>query len=127
MRKANRGDRGSASIWIIVGAVVVLVAAYVAMFRTTAVLARHKAESAADLAALAAAGGIGVDADSAAMCARAAAIAAANGASITSCLPRLGADGRSGTVDVTVTVAFQMIAIGAERATGTARAGREPP
>jgi secretion/DNA translocation related TadE-like protein len=85
------------------------------------VLARHRAESAADFAALAAAGRIGVGGDG---CAAAAALAAANGATLVRCRANLEPDGRTGTVDVTVSLAVRLPVLGAERVVGTARAGR---
>jgi secretion/DNA translocation related TadE-like protein len=91
------------------------------VLRTEAVLARHRAESAADLAALAAAGRIGVGADE---CAAARAIAAANGAAISRCSLELAADGRSGTVDVRVSASASLPVVGARTVTASARASR---
>ncbi len=92
--------------------------------RTTAVVARHRAESAADLAALAAAAAIGVADDSEAVCAAAGPIAEANGASLASCAPAIDADGRTGSVTVRVTVLAHLPGWGAVRPSATARAGR---
>jgi secretion/DNA translocation related TadE-like protein len=89
--------------------------------RTAAVLARHRAESAADFAALAAAGRIGLGGDS---CAAAAELAAANGAALVRCRAYVGSDGRTGTVDVTVSLPIQLPVLGIERVIATARAGR---
>jgi secretion/DNA translocation related TadE-like protein len=118
------GDRGSASLWVVAGGVLVLLVALVAVLRGSAVLARERAEAAADLAALAAADGIGVDGSSVAVCARATVIAAANKARVVGCAVRLGADGRTGTVDVTVAVRVRLVGVGATSVQAHARAGR---
>ncbi len=94
--------------------------------RTTAVVARHRAESAADLAALAAAAAIGVADDSAAVCAAAGPIAEANGASLASCTLAINADGRTGSVTIRVTVLAHLPGWGAVHTSATARAGRLP-
>lgn len=120
---------GSASIWVLAFGLLVLVVGYAAVLREAAVLGRHRAEAAADLAALAGAGRIGVGLD---YCAVAGRIAVANGAVLTGCQLVLAPDGRSGTVEVRVRVA-----IGLAGATGlpgladmgvlaSARAGRVP-
>ena len=116
-------DRGSASIWVLAGALLLFAVAAIGTLRGLAVLARHRAESAADLAALAAAGRIGLSDDS---CARAAGIAVRNGARVTSCRVALAADGRSGTVRVVVAVRAQLPGFGTRLVTASARAGREP-
>jgi secretion/DNA translocation related TadE-like protein len=116
-----RGDRGSASVWVLACSALVLLIGVATSMRTAAVLARHRAESAADFAALAAAGRIGLGGDG---CAAAAALAAANGAALVRCLAELGPDGRTGTVDVSVSLAVQLPVLGAERVIATARAGR---
>jgi secretion/DNA translocation related TadE-like protein len=87
-----RSEAGSASIWLLGCAVLLLVVAAFAAGRGAAVLARHRAESAADLAALAAGGQIGVDAR---YCRAAAEIAARNGAALAGCRPDIAADGRA--------------------------------
>jgi secretion/DNA translocation related TadE-like protein len=123
-RRARRPrDTGSASIWVLACAVLVLVVAALAAIRGLAVLARHRAESAADLAALAAAGRIGISAD---YCARAAAVARRNGAAVTSCSPDLSADGRTGSVVVTVHLNVDLPLVGGRTVAATARAGRMP-
>ena len=94
--------------------------------RTTAVVARHRAESAADLAALAAAAAIGVADDSEAVCAAAGPIAEANGASLASCAPAIDADGRTGSVTIRATVRAHLPLWGTVRTSATARAGRLP-
>jgi secretion/DNA translocation related TadE-like protein len=101
----------------------VLLVATVVVLRTLAVLARHRAEADADLAALATAGQIGVS-DRA--CVAAERIAARNGARLRSCHLTLDASGRSGTVVVRVTVAARLPVVGATEVTASARAGRLP-
>jgi secretion/DNA translocation related TadE-like protein len=102
----------------------VLLVALVAVVRGSAVLARERAEAAADLGALAAADGIGVDGTSAVICARARTIAAANQARLVSCAVRLGVDGRTGTVAVSVSVRVRLAEVGAVVVRAQARAGR---
>jgi len=98
------------------------------LLRETAVLARHRAETAADLAALAAAGRIGLDPDAATSgCALAARVAAANGAALVSCAADLALDGRSGAVDVAVRVPVRLPILGGGTASASARAGRLVP
>jgi secretion/DNA translocation related TadE-like protein len=104
--------------------VLVALAGTAAMLRTEAVLARHRAESAADLAALAAAGRIGVGTD---YCAAARRIASADGAVLDRCLPALDPDGRSGTVTVRVRANVHLPVVGTRTVTATARAGRLKP
>lgn len=118
------GDRGSATIWVVAGGVLVLLVAMVAVIRGSAVLARERAEAAADLAALAAADGIGIDRSSADLCRRACPIAAANQARLVGCAARLGVDGRTGTVDVTVAVAVRLAVVGLVVVHAHARAAR---
>jgi secretion/DNA translocation related TadE-like protein len=102
-------------------AALVFVIATIAMVRASAVLARHRAESAADLSALAAAGEIGV---SERICSAARRIASANGARLRSCSPALSPDGRSGAVTVRVEVSVHLPLVGARDAIASARAGR---
>lgn len=116
-----RGDRGSASIWVLACSALVLVVATIGMVRGSAVLARHRAESAADLAALAAAAQIGV---SDKICVAATRIATANSARVRSCATDLAADGRSGTVTVRVEVVVSLLFVGKRHAVASARAGR---
>lgn len=124
MSPAPRRDRGAAAVWVLgCGAVVLAVGLFV-LVRSLAVLARHRAETAADLAALAAASRIGVGGDP---CTSAGAVAAANGATVSSCLVRLGPGGRSGTVRVEVRAEADLPVVGARTVTARARAGRLPP
>lgn len=117
------GSRGSASIWVLACSALVMLCGVVGLLRTTAVLARHRAESAADLAALAAAGQIGVSAD---VCQAARPVASANGATLMRCQVTLAEDGRSGSVDVEVRMAVHLAAVGDQQVTATARAARLP-
>jgi secretion/DNA translocation related TadE-like protein len=112
-------------VWVVVAGLLVLLAASVVVARTEAVLARHRADVAADLAALAAAGEIGLRPPQE-LCSRAATVAAADGARITSCTADLSADGRSGTVLVTVAVAVSLPFVGRQQARASARAARLP-
>ncbi|MGI8879423.1 MAG: Rv3654c family TadE-like protein [Jatrophihabitans sp.] len=125
LRPAVR-DRGSATIWVLCGALTVLALGLVVLARSEIVLARHRVEAAADLAALAAASGIGVDASSSAMCSRARQVARSNGAGLDSCQVQLGPDGRTGTVTVRVSAQLHVAVIGSTRVSSSARAGRLP-
>ena len=121
MTSGYRADKGSASVWVLACSALVLLIGVATSMRTAAVLARHRAESAADFAALAAAGRIGLGGDS---CAAAAALAAANGAALVHCRTNLATDGRTGTVEVSVSLAVRLPGLGMERVVATARAGR---
>ena len=116
-------DRGSATLWVIGCIALLLVVAEVATVRTAAVVARHRAESAADLAALAAAQHIGIDDG---LCAAAARVALANGARLQGCAPQLAADGRSGTVVARVVLSVHLPVAGSRQVVASARAGRLP-
>ena len=94
----GEADQGSATIWTLGVALLFLAATYVVLVVCVAVGARHRAEAAADLAALAGAAAAQNGADG---CASAATIAYANGASVTSC--DLADDG-------TVTVRVRVVA-----------------
>ncbi|MGI8762265.1 MAG: Rv3654c family TadE-like protein [Jatrophihabitantaceae bacterium] len=121
-----RDERGSASIWVLGCGALVIAVALAATLRGFAVLARHRAESAADLAALAAAARIGIASDA---CASAARVAAANGAAIQACVPSLATDGRSGAVLIRLRLRIELPVVGVRDVTASARAGREavPP
>jgi secretion/DNA translocation related TadE-like protein len=119
-----RGDRGSATIWVLAFIALIVSAAFLGMSRTAAVLARHRVERAADLAALAAAEQIG---RSEQPCAAATQLAERNGAVVTTCALQLDASARSGTVVVTVIRAVHLPIAGNQTATARARAGRLPP
>lgn len=116
-------ERGSATIWVLSCCALLMLVAAAATVRAAAVLARHRVETAADLAALAAAGGIGI---TAAPCERARAIARRNGARLEFCRVRLAADGRSGQAAVTVTATVRLPLVGARSTVASARAARLP-
>lgn len=114
-------QRGSATLWVIGAIALLLVVTEVAVVRTAAVVARHRAESAADLAALAAAQHIGIDDG---QCAAAALVATANGARLRDCAVHLDAGGRSGTVLARVVLHIRLPVAGARDVVASARAGR---
>lgn len=116
-------DGGSASIWVLTVSALVLLIALAVQQRSLAVLLRHRAETAADLAALAAAGHIGVDGSG---CAAAARVASADGTRLLACAVRLDPTGRSGDVAVRVGVSARFAVVGAGSVTATARAARPP-
>jgi secretion/DNA translocation related TadE-like protein len=116
-----RHDRGSATIWVLAAATLVLALATAVALRTAAVLARHRASAAADAAALAAADQIGVGDQP---CAAAARSAAANGARLLTCTPDLAVDGRSGTVTVIVARSVDLPVVGVQTVRARARAER---
>jgi secretion/DNA translocation related TadE-like protein len=119
-----RGEDGSATIWVLGCAALLAVVTAVAVLRGAAVLARHRAEGAADLAALAAAGHIGLDR---AGCAAAAAVAAANGARLQSCVLSQGVDARTGSVVVRVVMPVHVPGAAVGSVSASARAGRGGP
>lgn len=120
-RESVRRDTGSASIWVLACCALLVVVTAFATLRALAVLARHRAEASADLAAIAAASQIGVN-DKA--CVVATRIAERNGARLRRCRLDVAPDGRSGTVLVAVTVSVRLPVVGAEQIQATARAGR---
>ena len=110
------GERGSATVWVFALSAVLAVVGAAAVVVAVAVTARHRAGSAADLAALAAAGQAVIgDPDA---CAVAADVAARNGARLTSCTLQEGA-----VVAVTVSVPLRLGPLGEHAASGRARAG----
>ncbi len=122
-RQPDPRDRGAAAVWVLGCAAVVLAVGVLVLVRGLSVLARHRAETAADFAALAAATRIGVGGDP---CTAAREIAAANAAVLQSCSVSLGADGRSGTVRVEVLAHADLPVVGERSLTARARAGRLP-
>ncbi|MBX6750926.1 MAG: flp pilus-assembly TadE/G-like family protein [Micromonosporaceae bacterium] len=98
-RGLSRGDRGAASVWVLAVGLAVIVVAQALVVIGSATVARHRAQAAADLAALAAAMKV-LDGESAA-CARAAEVSARNGASLVAC--RLDGFDVIVTVEVAVT------------------------
>jgi secretion/DNA translocation related TadE-like protein len=112
-------DRGIATVWAATAIAVLMTILMIALHLGTVVLARHRAEAAADLAALAAAAVAVQGADPA--CARAAEIATAMGGEVTTC----GLAGWDALVEVGVPVPLALPGLGT--ATGRARAGPVPP
>jgi secretion/DNA translocation related TadE-like protein len=121
MHRVRGDDTGSASIWVLACCALLVVVTAFATLRALAVLARHRAEAGADLAAVAAASQIGVSDKS---CVLAMRIAVRNGARLRACRLDVAPDGRSGTVVVTVTVSVRLPILGAQQVRATARAGR---
>ena len=119
MTAAER-ERGSATVWAVALAGVLAAVGLAAVLVGAAVVARHRAASAADLAALAAASRA-VAGDPAA-CATADEVAQANGAALTTC-----AVGDGAVVEVTVEVGVLLGPLGTRSASAVARAGPVPP
>lgn len=138
-------ERGSAVVWVLACGALLLAIGAVVSARTAAVLARHRVEAAADLAALAGAGALGGPGDP---CAAAARVAARNDTDLVSCVvvPPADtgttadgtADGTAGvggdvgggggdTVSVRVRATLDLPLVGRREATASARAGRGPP
>ncbi|MER6359407.1 Rv3654c family TadE-like protein [Kitasatospora sp. NPDC001527] len=86
----RRADTGSATVWLLACALLGCLACTAGLSVGAVVGARHRAESAADLAALAAADRLLLDADGG--CARAEAVAAAQEAAVVSCAVDRAAD-----------------------------------
>jgi secretion/DNA translocation related TadE-like protein len=120
----RRCDSGSASVWLLSCCALVGLVAAVTVARGVAVLARHQVESAADLAALAAAAQIGTNHD---ICTAARRIALVNGARMTGCRFRIAPDGRAGSVRIDAAVAVRLPLAGPWTAAATARASRLEP
>lgn len=120
-RGHDSAEAGSASIWVLACVALLLVVAGAITVRGVAVLARHRAESAADLAALAGAGQIGV---SDRICSAVEATAARNRATVRACTTSIAPDGRSGTVLVRVAVPVDLPVVGRQLVVASARAGR---
>jgi secretion/DNA translocation related TadE-like protein len=118
--RPGRGDRGSATVWVLAlsGVLVALGAAGVLV--GSAVVIRHRAEAAADLAALAAAGN--AVAGWADPCATASSVAVANGAVLEACSVLPGA-----VVQIRVGVRMPMGPLGLRWARASARAGPVAP
>ncbi|NEK60539.1 flp pilus-assembly TadE/G-like family protein [Geodermatophilus sabuli] len=122
MTRWNRSDRerGSATVWVVALSGVLAAIGVAAVLVGSAVVARHRATGAADLAALAAAeqavrGASGP-------CAVAAEVARANGARLTGCAVDAAA-----VVDVAVQVAVRLGPLGVRHAPARARAGPVAP
>ncbi|MFI7533795.1 Rv3654c family TadE-like protein [Streptosporangium sp. NPDC049376] len=109
-------DRGGATIWMAGFMTLVLMAMAVIMLAGTVRAARHRAMSAADLSALAAARLAFADPRRA--CAQAASLAEGNGVRLTRC----SVNGH-GVADVQVTVRLRLPTVGSQTVTAVARAG----
>ena len=108
-------DRGSASIWVLAAGLVFVSFATTAVLAGSAAIARHRAQSAADLGALA--GAVDVVVDPGGACGAAAAVIAENGAAMTAC--------RVDTLDIVVAASVPVAGAigGIGPAVGVARAG----
>ncbi|MGV0744209.1 Rv3654c family TadE-like protein [Mycolicibacterium sp. XJ870] len=113
------GDRGSASLLAAAMIAILLIFTACAAYLGAAVIARHRAQAAADLAALGAAGAVASGPDGA--CAQATRIASAMRASVTAC--RI--DGLDVVLDVQVAVDLGRWGVGPAKA--AARAGPAEP
>jgi secretion/DNA translocation related TadE-like protein len=118
--RRGRGDRGSATVWVLALSGVLVALAAAALLVGSAVVTRHRAEAAADLAALAAAGDAA--SGSAAPCAAASSVAVANGAVLEACTVLPGA-----VVQIRVGVRMAMGPLGVRWARTSARAGPVAP
>ncbi|MFB7376072.1 Rv3654c family TadE-like protein [Kitasatospora purpeofusca] len=112
--RRRRSDTGSATVWLLAGVLIGCVAFTAALSLGAVVGARHRAESAADLAALAAADRLLVDADGG--CARARAVAAAQAAAVVSCAADLPADAVEVVAEAPVTGLPVRLPVGPARA-----------
>ena len=120
MRRLTWDDRGSATVWVLALCGVLVSLGAAAVLVGGAVAGRHRAEAAADLAALAAAGrAVSGAADP---CAAAESVASANGAVLESCAVHPGA-----VVEVRVTVGVMLGPLGRRPASARARAGPAGP
>lgn len=114
-----RGDRGSGALWVLAVSMVAVLAAAGVAVRGLAAVARHRADTAADFAALAAA--LHAPDGATTACEKARSVATSNGATLASC--RL-----AGAV-ATVTVSTPLAAVGSLprfKAHAEARAGPGP-
>ncbi|SDC43347.1 helicase/secretion neighborhood TadE-like protein [Geodermatophilus telluris] len=113
-------ERGSATVWTVALAGVLVAVGLAAVLVGAAVVARHRAGAAADLAALA--GAARAVAGDPAACDTAGEVARANGAALTACTVADGA-----VVAVTVEVAVRLGPLASRTAQGRARAGPVAP
>lgn len=120
MTGRRAGERGSASVWVLALSGLLALIAAATVLVGAAVLARHRATAAADLAALAAAGRA-VLGDPAA-CSVGERVAQQNSAELIGCAVSAGA-----IVDVTVRVPVHLGRLGVFSATAAARAGPVAP
>lgn len=116
------GERGSGAVLALTVVAVLGVVTLVAVSAAAVALARHRAETAADLGALAAADGVGLLSDQQA-CEQARSVVGANEATLESCV----VDGAEVVVVAQVWVVLPLLLGGGRAAVhATARAGREP-
>jgi secretion/DNA translocation related TadE-like protein len=115
MRRARPGERGSATVWMVMACGVLALVGAAAVLGGAAVVARHRATTAADLAALAGAVRAVEGADA---CGAAERLASANAAQLVTCSATPGA-----VVDVEVSVPVRLGPLGVFSATARARAG----
>ena len=120
LRSRVSGERGSATVWVVALAGVLAAIGVAAVLVGAAVVGRHRATTAADLAALAAAEHAVRGAPGA--CAAAGEVAGANGARLTACTVGDGA-----VVEVAVAVPVRLGPLGVSRAGARARAGPVAP
>lgn len=113
------GERGSATVWTTALAAVLALVGAAAVLVGAAVVARHRAGSAADLAALAVA--VRAVRGDPGACVTGAAVAAENGAELVDC-----AVGPDAVVAVEVSVPVRLGPLGLLAAGGRARAGPVP-
>ncbi len=114
---ARNRSRGSATV-LVLGAVAVLLVTMVGgLHVVSAVVAAHRAQSAADLAALAAAAALVAGESSPTACGRGAAVAAGNGGHLTGC---------TAGPDFSVELVVQVDAAGPRVGTATARSRAGP-
>jgi secretion/DNA translocation related TadE-like protein len=107
-------------VWVLALSAVLALIGTAAVLAGAAVVARHRASAAADLAALAAAGRAVLGYADA--CSVGREVAAANAAALTGCTVGTGA-----VAEVTVSVPVQLGRLGVHTATARARAGPAPP
>ncbi|GAT67977.1 hypothetical protein PS9374_03638 [Planomonospora sphaerica] len=115
-RAADPRERGSATVWTVAVMAVIFTLAVTVVLIGTARVARHRAQTAADLGALAAARFAFTEPGRG--CAEAASLAAANGARLLRCSTRA-----DGIADVQVAVGFSLPVAGDRKASARARAG----
>jgi secretion/DNA translocation related TadE-like protein len=108
-------DRGSVTIWAVALVGLIWLACSGALLYGAAVVGRHRVETAADLAALAAA--VHVPDGKPGACAEAASIAGRNGGTLSTCRV-VGGD-----VEVSVSAPIKLGGLGVRTATALARAG----
>ncbi|MGR6967291.1 Rv3654c family TadE-like protein [Geodermatophilus sp. URMC 61] len=120
LRARVPGERGSATVWVAALAGVLAAIGVAAVLVGAAVVARHRATTAADLAALA--GAEHAVRGEPGACAAAGEVAGANGARLTACTVGDGA-----VVEVGVAVPVRLGPLGVSRAGARARAGPVAP